>query len=125
MLIKPFDFRFKVSNSQPCIAAHLQGTQSHATKANLAKELQSPTHGKQFSIQRIITKLYNFIEYSISLRNNKRKRKNKGLRPQSFPFFDLLFIINNKIWHYHFVVFFKLIIYSNLRKQHEKFNQYI
>lgn len=25
--------------------AHLQGTQSHRTKANLAKELALPTHG--------------------------------------------------------------------------------
>ena len=28
--------------------AHLQGTQSRHTKANLAKELQLLTHGKQF-----------------------------------------------------------------------------
>ncbi len=50
MLIKPFDFRFKVSNSQPCIAAHLQDTQTQRTEANLAKELQFPTHGNYFSI---------------------------------------------------------------------------
>lgn len=52
MLIKPFDFRFIVSNSQPCIAAHLQGTQAQRTEPNLAKELQLSTHGKYFSIQR-------------------------------------------------------------------------
>jgi len=36
-----------VPNCPPHIAAHLQGTQSRHTKANLAKELQLPTHGKQ------------------------------------------------------------------------------
>jgi hypothetical protein len=39
------DIQGDVSNHQPHIAAHLQGTQIHCTKANLAKEQQSPTHG--------------------------------------------------------------------------------
>ena len=89
MQIKPSKIRLKNSNSQPCIAAHLQGAQSHSTKANLAKELQLPTHGKQLSIQKIIINLYCIIEHFAGLSENKTKRKNKGLRPLFFPFANL------------------------------------
>jgi len=41
------DIQGEVSNNPPHIAAHLQGTQSRHTEANLAKELQLPTHGGQ------------------------------------------------------------------------------
>ena len=44
---QPADPNDEHPNHPPHIAAHLQGTQSHRTKANLAKELQLPTHGKQ------------------------------------------------------------------------------
>ena len=72
MQINLSNIRYKNSNSQRRIAAHLQGTQSHATKANLAKELQLPTHSKQLSIQRIKTTLYNIIEHSTGLREKKK-----------------------------------------------------
>jgi hypothetical protein len=81
MQIKPSNIRFKNSNSQPCIAAHLQGTHSQHTEANLAKEQQLPTHGKQLSIQQKIAKLYYNTQLSTRLKEIKEKRKNKGLRP--------------------------------------------
>ncbi|MEP7238224.1 MAG: hypothetical protein ABI685_10180, partial [Ferruginibacter sp.] len=84
MQIKLSDIRHKTSNSQPCIAAHLQGTQSHSTKANLAKELQLPTHGNQFSIQKVITNLYCIIKHIAGLRENKTKRKKWGAAPPIF-----------------------------------------
>ena len=48
----PFSFKQQdiqggVSNSPPHIAAHLQGTKNPHHKANLAKELQYPTHDNQ------------------------------------------------------------------------------
>ena len=86
MQIKTSNIRFKNCNSQPCIAAHLQGTQSQHTEANLAKELQLPTHGKQLSIQQKKTKPYYNTQLSTRLKEIKEKRKNKGLRPQFFPF---------------------------------------
>jgi hypothetical protein len=67
----------------------LQGAQKPTHKANLAKELQLPTHGNQLSIQKVITNLYCIIEQIASLRKNKTKRKNKGLRPPFFPFANL------------------------------------
>jgi hypothetical protein len=42
---KQQDIQCKISNWQPHITAHLQGTQNPTHKPNLAKELQSPTHG--------------------------------------------------------------------------------
>ncbi len=40
------DIQLENPNCPLHIAAHLQGTQSKHTKANLAKELQLPLHGK-------------------------------------------------------------------------------
>jgi hypothetical protein len=74
MQIKLSDIRRKNSNRQPCIAAHLQGAQSHAAEANLAKELQLPTHGKQLSIRRIKAILYNIIEHHTGLREKKTEK---------------------------------------------------
>jgi hypothetical protein len=56
------------------------------TKANLTKELQSPTHGKYLSIQAIKNILYHIIKRFDGLKENKEKRKNKGLRPLFFRF---------------------------------------
>jgi hypothetical protein len=53
MQIKFLNIRHQNSNDQPCIAAHLQGAQKPTHKANLAKELQLPTHGKHLSTQAI------------------------------------------------------------------------
>jgi hypothetical protein len=61
MLLKPLNFRGEVPNSQPCIAAHLQGTQSQRYKANLAKELQLSTHGNHRSHVKVISKYYENI----------------------------------------------------------------
>jgi len=43
----PYKIRSPNSNSQPFIAAHLQGTQKPHHKTNLAKELQLPTHSNR------------------------------------------------------------------------------
>ena len=87
MQTKALNFRDKVPNSLLRIAAHLQGAQNPTHKANLAKELQLPTHGKLLSIQKVITNLYWIIKHNAGLRaENKTKRKNKGLRPLFFPF---------------------------------------
>jgi hypothetical protein len=40
------DIQGEAPNCPLHIAAHLQGTQNPTHRANLAKELQSPTHGK-------------------------------------------------------------------------------
>ena len=85
MQIKLPSIRRTNSNSQPHIAAHLQGAQKPTHKANLAKELQLPTHGNQLSIQKVITTLYCIIKHFAGLREKKTKRKNKGLRPLFFP----------------------------------------
>jgi hypothetical protein len=61
MLIKTSNFRGEVTNSQPCIAAHLQGTQSQRFKPNLAKELQLPTHGNLRSDLKVFNKFYENI----------------------------------------------------------------
>jgi hypothetical protein len=44
---KSQDIQGENPNCPPHIAATLQGTQNPPHKANLAKELQLPTHGKQ------------------------------------------------------------------------------
>jgi hypothetical protein len=78
MLNKTLNIRFKKPNNQPCIAVHLQGTQAQRTEPKLAKELQLPTHGKQFSIQTITQRLYNNVARHINLKENKSNRKNRG-----------------------------------------------
>jgi hypothetical protein len=40
----------------------LQGTQSQHTKASLAKELQSPTHGKLSAIRHFFEKFFWFLK---------------------------------------------------------------
>ena len=112
MQIKLSDIIYKNSNSQPCIAAHLQGAQSHSKKANLAKELQLPTHGNQLSIQKIKNNLYRIIERIAGLREKKIKRKNKGLRPL---FFRLQIHSDYAAaFYYHFRVLSGLGKYTNL-----------
>ena len=49
------DIQAENPNHPPHIAAHLQGTQNPPHKANLAKELQLPTHGKQSAVRHITT----------------------------------------------------------------------
>jgi hypothetical protein len=61
MLIKALNFRGKVPNSQRRIAAHLQGAQNPTRKANLAKELQSPTHGNLLLNAKFIVAFYKNI----------------------------------------------------------------
>ena len=90
MQIIALNFRGKVPNRQLRIAAHLQGAQKPTHNANLTKELQSPTHGKQLSIQKIIANLYNIIKHIAGSGKNKTKRKNQGLRPLIFPFLNSL-----------------------------------
>ncbi|MEQ1553965.1 MAG: hypothetical protein ABL929_07300 [Ferruginibacter sp.] len=92
MLNKTLNIRFKNSNSQPYITAHLQGTQTQRTEPNLAKELQLPTHGNQFSIQRFTQNLFKKLKQYKSLRENKSKQKNKELRPLFFQFATSLFV---------------------------------
>jgi hypothetical protein len=84
MQIKTLNFRGEIPNSQPCIAAHLQGAQNPAHKANLAKELQSPTHSNQLSLQKVITNLYCIIN---NLLVQAREKKGKdGASPHLFLF---------------------------------------
>jgi hypothetical protein len=61
MQIKALNFRGIVPNSQPYIAAHLQGTQSQRTNANLAKELQLPIHYNHRSVLKVIYTFYENI----------------------------------------------------------------
>ncbi|MBS1572097.1 MAG: hypothetical protein JST62_06875, partial [Bacteroidetes bacterium] len=76
MQIKALNFRGKVPNSQRRIAAHLQGAQNPAHKANLAKELQSPTHSNQLLIQTITNNFYCKRKHITGLTDDKTKRKN-------------------------------------------------
>lgn len=100
MQIKLPKIRHTNSNSQPCIAAHLQGAQSHITEASLAKELQLPTQGKHFSSQKVTSAFLYIAEYFKNLKDKKTK------------------------FHYHFVVFFKSLDYHKLHQQYENSNQH-
>jgi hypothetical protein len=62
----------------------LQGAQKPTHKANLAKELQLPTHGNQLSIQAAITNLCCIIEHFAGLAENKKNRKIRGFAPYFF-----------------------------------------
>jgi hypothetical protein len=85
-MLKLSNINFKDSNRQFCIAAHFQGAQNPTHKANLAKELQSPTHGKYLLIQTTKHTLYHIIKYLAGLREKKQNGKIRGFAPYFFRF---------------------------------------
>jgi hypothetical protein len=86
MQTKALNFSGSFSNDQPCIAAHLQGAQNPTHKANLAKELQLHTHGRQLSIQKVITNLYCIIKQLTCSRKREKNVKTWGEAPCFYIF---------------------------------------